>query len=425
MSVVSLTDIPTIPPNLPTQAGPSQMTCSRKIILILGDGQLGRMLAEAALKLNISVKVLSKQGRHSSAGAIAECLDGDIKKGSDIARLSIDVDALIPEVEHIDVTGFLASGNQTPMYPSAQTIQIIQDKFGQKEFFAKAGIPIGEYCDIPDSEALKTATKTFGFPCMLKSKRGAFDGRGNYVLRSLEDPNLQSRIEEMGGYHNLYLEKWQQFTKEIAVIVVRGKDNEIKNYPVTETVQHNNICFVTETPPLIEESVQQSAERLARQAVLALNDFGVFGVEMFLLSDSTVLFNELAPRVHNSGHYTIDGCPSSQFENHIRVAADLPLGDTRQHVPHIIMYNLLGEKEGERIANERIEIAQRLQGCYPKWYEKFGEIKLNRKIGHINIIGTTRDETRLKLKQIDEKAYELLSKNSPLPERTLEGRVYT
>jgi phosphoribosylaminoimidazole carboxylase len=389
---------------------------SQRTLGIVGDGQLGRMLTEAALKLGVDVKVLGKGGKQSSAGALAKCVDGDIKNPDDVVRFGKEVEVLIPEIEHIDVSGLIGRSDQTPMYPSCDIIQIIQNKFKQKEFFAHAGIPMGEYSDVPDQEMLETAVEQFGLPCMLKSKHGAYDGRGNYVLRSLNDPNLASAISKMGGYGNVYIEKWQPYIKELAIIVVRGKDGEIKTYPLTETIQQDSICFVTETRVNISESLQKTADELARNVVVALNGVGVFGIEMFLLNDGTILLNEVAPRVHNSGHYTLNGCVTSQFENHVRAALGLPLGDTSLNVSHIIMYNILGEEEGlkgEKIAYERIANALAIPGCYPYWYAKAGGVKKERKVGHINIVGDSQMEVRAKLQKIDPKAFELLEKTSP------------
>lgn len=392
----------------------SKMPCSQKILGIIGDGQLGRMLAEAALKLGLHVKVLSKVGKQSSAGAICECVDGDIKNSQNVLDFAKRAEVVIPEIEHIDVSQWSDGG--ASMYPAPRIIEIIQDKFAQKEFFARFGIALGEYCDIPNKEALTAATEKFGFPCMLKSKRGAYDGRGNYQLWSLDDPNLESAITHMGGYGGIYLEKWQEYKKELAVIVVRGKDGTIKTYPVTETIQRNSICFMTETPAHLFESLHEMADQLARDAIIALNGVGTFGVEMFLSNEDKILLNEVAPRVHNSGHYTLNACVTSQFENHVRAALGWTLGDTRLTVPHVIMYNVLGEQdglEGRRIADSRIASAISVHNCHPYWYAKAGEVKVERKVGHINIIGESQQDARNKLKKIDEVAFNFLQKTSP------------
>ncbi len=397
----------------------------RKVLGIIGDGQLGRMLTQAAQKLDVYVKILGSGGRASSAGAIAdECVPGSIKSKNDVADFATQVNVLVPEIEHIDVSGLSASG-QALMVPSPKIVALIQNKFEQKQFFAGKSIPLGEYGDIPDEAALKAATEKFGFPCMLKSKCGAYDGRGNYVLNSLEDPALESQITKMGGFGKIYIEKWQPYTKELAVIVVRGQDGEVKTYPVTQTIQRNNICFVTETPANIEAPMCEAASQLARSVVDALEGVGVFGVEMFLLEDGTVLLNEVAPRVHNSGHYTLSGCTTSQFENHVRAAFGMPLGSTDLTVPHVIMYNLLGEhkdpKEGKRTVDERIALANSLGGYDPLWYAKAGEVTLDRKVGHINMVGKDAEDARRKLQAIDEVAFDLLTKISPLPTQTSMG----
>lgn len=245
---------------------------------------------------------------------------------------------------------------------------------------------------------------------MLKSKRLAYDGRGNYVVHNASEH--AAAVEKLGGYaHGLYAEKWQPFVKELAVMVVRARNGEVKLYPVTQTVQRDSICHVTETPARISAPARKSAERLAQQAVATLQGAGMFGVEMFLLPDGKVLLNEVAPRVHNSGHYTIDGCVTSQFENHVRATLDLPLGDTSLKANHVIMLNILGEADGEKgeqLARELIDRALATPGCSVHWYDKSGVTK-GRKIGHINIVGKDMQEARERLKALDPKALERLT----------------
>lgn len=382
-----------------------------KVLGILGGGQLGRMLALSAANLGVKVMVLDPSDRPPAAVA-SQSVKGHFRDADNVRDFASKVDVLTVEIEHVDAQTLimLEEEGAVDIQPSAKTIAIIQDKFAQKEYFKKSGVPVGEFCDIPNEMALLHAANEYGYPFMLKSKRLAYDGRGNYVVHSKEAHTIA--VEKLGGYaHGLYAEKWQPFEKELAVMVVQSRDGEVKLYPVTQTVQRDSICHVTETPALISESARIAAELLAKQVINAMHGAGMFGVEMFLLADDVVLLNEVAPRVHNSGHYTIDACITSQFENHIRAILGLPLGDTSLKVNHVIMLNILGEadgKRGEELAGELIDRALATPGCSVHWYDKSGVTK-GRKIGHINIVGKSMQEARDRLEALDPKALERLS----------------
>jgi len=390
---------------------------------ILGGGQLGRMLALAARKLGIKVvKALDPGGETASAAIAAQvvrgnfnAVKGDFNLDFEVVDFVEQVDILTVEIEHVNAAALLRLQKQgKDIQPAAETILLIQDKFIQKQHFAKVGVELGEYRDITSDKALTKAASEYGYPFMLKSRRGAYDGRGNFVVNNLEQH--AEAVLKLGGYeHGLYAEKWQKFCKELAVIVVRSRSGELALYPVSETIQKNNICHVTETPAFIPEAARIAAEKLAKQAVASLSGAGVFGVEMFLLDDGRVLLNEVAPRVHNSGHYTLDACVTSQFENHIRAVMGMPLGETKLRAGHAIMLNILGVTDGikgQRIADRLTAKANAIPGCSVHWYDKSGGVKLGRKVGHINITGDTAQEVRERLALLDAKAAASLS---PLP----------
>ena len=395
--------------NAPTQV--TQTSNKPKTLGILGGGQLGRMLALSAANLGVKVMVLDPAERPPAAVA-SQSVKGHFRDANNVQDFASKVDVLTVEIEHVDATTLtnLAANGTADIQPAATTIAVIQDKYAQKQHFKKAGVALGEYCDIPDEAALIKAGEEYGYPLMLKSKRLAYDGRGNYVINGPAEH--AAAVTKLGGYaHGLYAEKWQQFSKELAVMVVRARNGEIKLYPVTQTVQRDSICHVTETPARVSQKAEAAAEELALQAVNALQGAGVFGVEMFLLDDDRVVLNEVAPRVHNSGHYTIDGCVTSQFENHVRATLNLPLGDTALTSKHVIMLNILGEadgEQGEKMAQSLISRALATPGCSVHWYDKNGVTK-GRKIGHINIVCKSAKEARARLKALDAAAYERLT----------------
>ncbi|CAN1729386.1 Phosphoribosylaminoimidazole carboxylase, chloroplastic (Fragment) [Linum perenne] len=223
---------------------------------------------------------------------------------------------------------------------------------------------------------------------MIKSKRLAYDGRGNAVAKSEED--LSSAVTSLGGFsHGLYIEKWAPFVKELAVIVARGRDNSIVCYPVVETIHRENICHIVKAPAVVPWKIRQLVTDVARKAVSSLEGAGVFAVELFLTSDGQILLNEVAPRPHNSGHHTIEACYTSQYEQHLRAVLGLPLGDPSMKSPAAMMYNLLGEEEGDlgfHLAHQLIVKALTIPGANVHWYDK-PEMRKQRKMGHVTIVG--------------------------------------
>ncbi|GMP22073.1 hypothetical protein CsSME_00000247 [Camellia sinensis var. sinensis] len=181
---------------------------------------------------------------------------------------------------------------------------------------------------IDDFESAKRAGELFGYPLMIKSRRLAYDGRGNAVAKSEEE--ISSAVNVLGGYDRaLYVEKWAPFVKELAVIVARGQDNSILCYPVVETIHRESICHIVKAPANVPWKIRKLATDVAYKAVSSLEGAGIFAVELFLTGDGQILLNEVAPRPHNSGHHTIESCFTSQFEQHLRAVVGLPLGRTR------------------------------------------------------------------------------------------------
>jgi phosphoribosylaminoimidazole carboxylase len=387
------------------------------VLGILGGGQLGRMLALSAANMGIPVKILETTGAKAPAAVAAVGVSGNIKNAQDVQNFAAQVDVLTVEIEHVNAKSLIDLEAQgiCSVQPSGSTVAVIQDKFTQKNHFKNVGIALGDFCEVTDAAALEFAATKYSYPFMLKSKRLAYDGRGNFVVHDAAEHELA--VAKLGGYERgLYAEKWQSFSKELAVMVVRSTNGEVKLYPVTETIQKDSICYITETPAQITTAQRIAAENLALQAVASLDGAGVFGVEMFLLPDGSVLLNEVAPRVHNSGHYTINGCVTSQFENHVRAVMDYKLGDTSLTSQHVIMLNIIGTADGDagmQIAQELMDRAYNTPGCNVHWYNKDG-VKTGRKMGHINIVGKTIQEARARLEMLDPAAAACLT-SKPKP----------
>lgn len=359
-----------------------------KTVGVLGGGQLGRMLAEAANRLNIKVNFLDAAA--SPAKQITNHdghIEGSFKDAQAIKKLSAACDVITVEIEHVDtaVLEQIATETKARVEPSWKTIRTIQDKYLQKEHLAAHGVATAKSVPLaaPTEDELAKAAKTLGLPLMLKSRREAYDGKGNFPVKS--EAEFGQALEALGATRDLYAEKWAEFEMELAVMVVKTKDG-VLSFPTVETVHENSICKLTYAPARgVSKAINEAAQALARKAVDAFWGKGVFGVEMFLLKDDTLLINEIAPRPHNSGHYTIEACPLSQYDAHLRAILDLPIfpHNLRIREPSIMLNILGGETEDshERAASKALEL---FGGEGVHLYGK-GKARKGRKMGHVTI----------------------------------------
>ena len=353
---------------------------------IVGGGQLGMMLAEAAVPLGIEVTVLDKAGCPASfAGATV--IEGAITDGEKTRELASQVDVVTVEIEHVnsDVLAALAHEG-VPVHPSPETLVTIKDKLAQKIFLRQFGLATADFLAIDDARDVREAAEMFGYPFLLKARHGAYDGRGNVVIRSEQE--IPDGIRTLGGAA-LYAERYVPFVKELAVMVARGRDGAIAPFPVVETKHEASILRWMVAPAPIAASAKEQAERLAVAAVERLSGAGVFGVEMFLTADGALLINEIAPRVHNSGHYTIEACQTSQFAQHLLAITGQPLGSTAMTQPAAAMVNILGERTGS--AEPTGTEAAARDGAAVHWYHKRDVAPL-RKMGHLTATGEDAGE---------------------------------
>ncbi|KAF8537034.1 AIR carboxylase-domain-containing protein [Trichophaea hybrida] len=367
---------------------------SRKIG-ILGGGQLGRMLVEAAHRLNIQTVVLDAPGAPAKQiNALHPHVNGSFASADSIRELAKECDVLTYEIEHIDTKVLEEIDGQVELQPSWKTVRVIQDKYLQKSHLIEAGVNTAESLQLAESTpaCLSEIGSKLGYPFMLKSRTLAYDGRGNYVVKNPEAiPDALEALKD----RPLYAEKWARFVKELAVMVIRTKDGECISYPTVETVHEDNICKLVYAPARVPGGVREQVQRLAEKAVRSFWGAGIFGVEMFLLEDGSILVNELAPRPHNSGHYTIEACPTSQYEAHIRAITGLPIlphsGTLATPSTNAIMLNLLGPGT-LKIAREALTT----KGATVHLYGK-GEAKIGRKMGHLTVIAGSMGEAEYQI----------------------------
>lgn len=359
---------------------------------IVGGGQLGKMLTQSAKKLGFFVTIIDPTPQ-SPAGQVADRqIIADYKDEKAILELGKVSDFITFEIELANakaLNDLIKKG--VAINPSPVTLAIIRDKLKQKEFLTNNKIPTAKFIEVSSPKDVLEAGKKFGFPIMLKARTDAYDGHGNALIKNSID--IDKGLNKLKG-RKLYVEKFVKFKKELAVMITRNIKKEIAIYPVVETLHKDNICDTVIAPAQISETVKNNAQKLAKKVISRLEGAGVFGIEMFLDTNNNVLVNEIAPRVHNSGHYTIEASMTSQFEQHIRAIANLPLGATDMIARFAVMKNILGGKNGigEPIGLEK---ALKIPGVSIHIYGKM-ESRPQRKMGHITVIGNNIKECLLK-----------------------------
>ncbi|KAH9180078.1 Phosphoribosylaminoimidazole carboxylase [Lactarius sanguifluus] len=364
------------------------------------------MLAASASLLNIPVVILDI-GAHAPAKQVVaptaphrDHVDGSFSDPDRIRELATKVDVLTVEIEHVnvDVLEEVQSSHGVEVHPNPSAIRIIQDKFRQKEHFLSLSIPVAGFLPVDSTDqAITSVAGVLGLPLMLKSRTLAYDGRGNYVLRELSQ--IQDALNALGG-RPLYAEKWVSFVKEIAVMVVRTATGDTFSYPVVETVHKDNICQLVFAPLRSRDAgLSARARDIAETAVRSLSGAGVFCVEMFLLANGQILVNEIAPRPHNSGHYTIEACETSQYENHLRAILALPIGSTALKVPSAAMLNILGASNDISELTNFAKLALSVPGASVHLYGK-AECRKGRKMGHVTVTANSDAEISARLRQL-------------------------
>lgn len=367
-----------------------------KILGIIGGGQLGMMLTEAAKKMpeHITKVIVLDPTENCPASQVgAEQIIADFKDKDAIIELSKKSDIITYEIESGDSDILKSVEKNAEINPSPETLKIIQDKLLQKSFLSKNDIPVPDFIEISNFEDLEQEIKNFGYPALLKARRDAYDGRGNYKINSKEE--LQQAYKYFNG-QKLMLEKFVPFKMEVSVIASRNTKGEIKTYPLVENIHEENILRETIAPARVERKVVQNADQVAQKIMDVLKGAGIFGIEMFVTQDDEIIINEIAPRVHNSGHHTLQSSETSQFEQHLRAILGLELGSTKL-LHNTIMYNILGSKEfqGEY---KPLKISE--ENLFLKMYGKKISKPL-RKLGHFNLVGSKGESIDQLIKKLE------------------------
>jgi 5-(carboxyamino)imidazole ribonucleotide synthase len=359
---------------------------------ILGGGQLGRMTLQAASALGLDTVIAERFPDSPAARLTSQSIV--FEHGWDdpaaLERLAQVAPVVTLENEFVDWRVLEALEQRgARVLPSPACVGVVQDKLLQKQALALAELPVPLFCEVADPAGLLAAAEELGWPLMLKARRDGYDGRGNVVV---SDPSqVEAACATLGWPGRaLFAEALVEFERELAALVVCGVDGQAAEYPVVETRQDPtlHICREVLAPADVPDDVARNAAAIARGAVEAVGGVGAFGVELFLLPDRQVCINELAPRPHNSAHYTIEACWSSQFDNHVRAVLGLPLGDPGLCAPAAAMVNLLGTRTGPEVD---LAAALAEPHAYVHLYGK-AENRPGRKMGHVTALGATAAE---------------------------------
>jgi 5-(carboxyamino)imidazole ribonucleotide synthase len=352
---------------------------------ILGGGQLGRMLAMAAARLGLRCQVFSPD---PDSPAFDVVLHATCAEYADVEALELfanDVDIITYEFENVPAASAMILAARRPVLPDRKTLETTQDRLIEKDFVKQLGIGTADYAEVSSAAELRAAIAKIGLPAVIKTRRFGYDGKGQAIIRAGDDPD---RVWDDLGTKSAILEAFIPFACEISVIAARSADGHVECFDVTENEHRDHILKISRAPAAIPEALAEQARAIAQKIANALNYIGVLAVEMFVVQEAggaKVLVNEIAPRVHNSGHWTLDGASISQFEQHIRAIAGWPLGKPVRHGP-VTMTNLIGNDI------DSYEQWLTVPGATVHLYGK-GPARPGRKMGHVTQVGAVPPKT--------------------------------
>ncbi len=341
---------------------------------ILGGGQLARMLALSGAPLGLRFRVLDTVA-DACAGQFAPLIVGDYRDTAALAAFSAQVDVATFDFENVPAESAQWLNERVPVFPNPRALAVAQDRLAEKTLFRELGIPVPPFADVPDRAALDAAVAAIGTPCILKTRRLGYDGKGQFRIKAPGDVDAAwDALGAQAATVGLILEGFVKFERELSVVAVRGRDGTFRTWPLTENWHVDGVLSASLAPARADPALQARAIAHARSLAEALDYVGVFALELFC-RDGELLANELAPRVHNSGHWTIEGSETSQFENHLRAVLGLPLGDTRM-VGHACMLNWIGAMP---------DAAAVLREPGGHWHDYGKEPRDGRKVGHATL----------------------------------------
>lgn len=362
---------------------------------IIGGGQLAWMLRDAATKLNIQLIVQSPNQNDPAVSIANQVIFAPIADSFATKNMSQLCDVITFENEFIDLLELQnLESNGVKFYPRLNSLSPLLDKFDQRCFFQKLNLPIPRFSLLENETDLH---HDLGYPVVLKARRHGYDGYGTFIIN-----NKQELTEIWHRYNSpsMLLEEFVPFQQELAIMAARNIQGEVICYPVVQTIQKDQVCRQVFVPAQIPDSIVKDVEAIAYTLLSKLEYVGVFGIELFLTEDNRVLVNEIAPRTHNSGHYTLDMCEISQFEMQLRAVTGLNLPEIKFKSSDAAMVNLLGYETSNSDYQEKRSQINAISNTYLHWYKKT-ESRKGRKLGHVTILGNSRQELEQKAAKIE------------------------
>ena len=356
---------------------------------ILGGGQLARMLALSGAPLGLRFLVLDS-APDACAAQFAPMLQADYRDQAALASFADQVDVATFDFENVPAESAEWLATRVPVFPSPRALAVAQDRMAEKSLFRELGIPVPEFAAVDSREGLEAALARVGTPCILKTRRLGYDGKGQFRIKSPADADAAwDALGAQAATVGLILEGFVAFQRELSVVAARGRDGELRAWPLTENWHESGILSASLAPAQVDQALQAQALAAARKVAEALDYVGVFALELFL-RDGVLLANEMAPRVHNSGHWTIEGAETSQFENHLRAVLGLPLGSTRA-VGHSVMLNWIGAMPAA------LPVLSEAGG---HWHDYGKSPRHGRKVGHATLRADTAAELAESLERV-------------------------
>ena len=374
-----------------------------KRVGVIGGGQLAWMMADAAKKLGIKLVVQTPNASDPAVAIAAETIFAQVDDAKGTATLASRCDVITFENEFVDLEALLLLAQQGICFrPSLQVLSQILDKYDQRCYLQQLGLPVPKFVALPNLGEERQGENSRSqidllatFPVVLKASRHGYDGQGTFIIKDLDtlEQKLAASSQQPGHQPLFLLEEFVPFERELAIIAARSITGEIVTYPIVETQQQEQVCRRAIAPAEISPDVAAEVEAIAHTLLHSLQAVGVFGIELFLTPEGKVLVNEIAPRTHNSGHFTLDACETSQFEQHLRAVCDLPLGNPALQCQGAVMINLLGSDYAQNDYIVKRQQLGEIKGSHVHWYGK-SESRPGRKLGHVTVLLDSRNRTQ-------------------------------
>ncbi|MBL1174599.1 MAG: 5-(carboxyamino)imidazole ribonucleotide synthase [Pantanalinema sp. GBBB05] len=352
---------------------------------VIGGGQLAWMMAGAATKLGVELVVQTPATSDPAVAIAADTVLAPVADAAATAQLAAQTEVITFENEFVDLVALSALADRGVCFrPQLSVLQPLLDKYDQRSYLRNLGLPTPRFwaLDLSGGGDGRDEDVSWSFPIVLKTRRHGYDGQGTFILRS--EAEFQATLERLPNVP-LLVEEFVPFERELAAIAARSVNGEIALYPIVETQQEQQVCRRVFAPAAVSPAVVMQIEAIVRTLLTSLDAVGIFGIELFLTPDDKVLVNEIAPRTHNSGHFTLDACDTSQFEQHLRAVCGLPLGDPVMRSPAAVMVNLLGYEQSQSDYLSKRQQLAALPGSQVHWYGKT-ESRPGRKLGHVTVL---------------------------------------